>query len=696
MDQSPSESGSVMDYEDVTMGSLADSLFESVGFMGVTLETLPSSIFDRVVENLEPADIKALSRVSKDLRRATSRFLFVSLVVKPRNGTRAERIPLLPSLVKMRHVRHLHLRVSPFEMVDPRCLHWEVAAYPSERDEFDLLPAKSASTRNFDVSARAVSLLSRAGTNKLDSFSWQLGTCLPVSVLQRLVTKQKKLTTLRLGTDGHCETIPDPDPLGSVKFGKLKSFAWSGITDLFAASCFLYRHRYKLQHLDLSLSSTVPFHREETLAPDDCFLHHIWDVNGPRNIDSPGKSLKVLKLHSLRELCLSRMPISTELVTDIVDMQRLESLVLRECPGWTTVLAAVAAAEGDAVALRTLEIQSAMEVWNDDASDSNLSYRWLEVFKKTVHLRRLHLGLEVLMEEDASFRVWEALDVLGDILVDLVVHFREHAALMWRDDSYDAYGGRIIDEDGCCAWNPLSATNLETLGLACSPEHLVSKNEIKDERQDRNSHEKPKMTILKPYAFKSSLRLLHIRHTKTDAIDRGSHAYLHVYFNRPGATLKKKFTDLAEWAFGPRGIQSLQVIAYGEFALGYPWPGHSLFLVRNRRAAGGYDEVQVEDDLGRRLCIEYKLTLEACPLIRGMIPGREMNMEDKTRLRLQRPHNYYEGDTDNESMLSLQGKTEDEESGSGGEEGVDESSAERYRQRLNLARELLGVMEMAG
>lgn len=480
--------------------------------------------------------------------------------------------------------------------------------------------------------------------------------------------EQKKLVTLRLATDGHCEMLPDPHPLASVKFDKLKSFTWSGITDLFAVSCFLHRHRYKLQHLDLSLSSPAPYHRLEALADEDCFLHHIWDVDGLGNIDSPGKPLRVLKLHSLRELCLSRMPISTELVTDIVDMQRLESLTLRECPGWTTALAAMAAGEGDSVALGSLEIQSAMEVWNDEASDTKLSYRWLDVFKKTVHLGRLHLGLEVLLEEDASDRIWEAVGVLGDVLVDLVVHFREHSGLMWRDDSFDADGGRIVDEFGRCAWNPLSATSIETLGLACSPKHL--------------------MTVLKPFALKSCLRFLHIRHTKTDALQLGSHAYLSVYCNRAGAALKKDFTDLAEWAFGPRGIRSLRVIAYGEFALGYPWPGHSLFLVRNRRLSEGYDVVQIESDLGRRIRTEYKLTLEACPLLKGMIPGRDMDMDAMTKLRLERPNNYYEGDTDDESMLSLQGMTEVEDMDSDfGEVDEDPNARYMYRRALNAALE---------
>jgi hypothetical protein len=47
------------------------------------------------------------------------------------------------------------------------------------------------------------------------------------------------------------------------------------------------------------------------------------------------------------------------------------------------------------------------------------------------------------------------------------------------------------------------------------------------------------------------------------------------------ARFKRPFHDLAQWAFGPEGFASLQLIAYGDFSYDGRYAQNNLFLGRN-------------------------------------------------------------------------------------------------------------------
>lgn len=91
------------------------------------------------------------------------------------------------------------------------------------------------------------------------------------------------------------------------------------------------------------------------------------------------------------------------------------------------------------------------------------------------------------------------------------------------------------------------------------------------------------------------------------------------------ARLRPKFTKFAEWAFGPQGIGSLRVIAFGDFGRGGR-PGRTdseqidqLILSRNTHAAGegkhGNFRILSHDDAEARVFLdEYRDALEALPM----------------------------------------------------------------------------------
>lgn len=92
--------------------------------------------------------------------------------------------------------------------------------------------------------------------------------------------------------------------------------------------------------------------------------------------------------------------------------------------------------------------------------------------------------------------------------------------------------------------------------------------------------------------------------------------------------LTPSFHDLAEWAFGPQGIPSLQIIAFGDFAYRRNgWSLHNIFVCRNADKGSAGRRYRVFDARDKEhegewapIVEPYWAFLEACPvgpLLRG-------------------------------------------------------------------------------
>lgn len=148
--------------------------------------------------------------------------------------------------------------------------------------------------------------------------------------------------------------------------------------------------------------------------------------------------------------------------------------------------------------------------------------------------------------------------------------------------------------------------------------------------------------ILGPFALKSTLKILHFRQTGSHLKARGSRAleypqktsgigsssrirstfrfdkYLAVV---PPDELEKmvlpSFARHLDWIFGPRGISSLEVVAFGDFAHGRNgWALHNLFVCR--QPGKRYRVFDARDKINRHEWIDtahkYKSFLESCPI----------------------------------------------------------------------------------
>ena len=88
------------------------------------------------------------------------------------------------------------------------------------------------------------------------------------------------------------------------------------------------------------------------------------------------------------------------------------------------------------------------------------------------------------------------------------------------------------------------------------------------------------------------------------------------------AALKESFCELCKWAFGPQGIPSLQVIAFGDFSRGLAGDAlENIFVCRNESDAGDGHDYQVFDPRDKEhehewaaFVLPFKGFLGACPV----------------------------------------------------------------------------------
>lgn len=96
-----------------------------------------------------------------------------------------------------------------------------------------------------------------------------------------------------------------------------------------------------------------------------------------------------------------------------------------------------------------------------------------------------------------------------------------------------------------------------------------------------------------------------------------------VEFETAGLGPRPSFVDFAEWAFGPTGILSLRVLAFGDFSYDGRFARHNLLLCRKeqpaRTVARGvqhryFRSMTVYDEDLWKLFKEHYNVLTACPV----------------------------------------------------------------------------------
>ncbi|PHH90169.1 hypothetical protein CDD83_4362 [Cordyceps sp. RAO-2017] len=412
------------------------------------------------------------------------------------------------------------------------------------------------------LNKRAVTVIEGMQKGQLKSFSWDMGVCLPGGVTAVLAARQPQILFMRLTTDGGCERRAETQELVHVKFPKLEDFAWIGPNDLQAQTWFLHNHRKQLRSLELDWTSKKAYGLYA--HTDDGIKSHIWkmpydDIIRERNDYQPAP----FRLHSLRAISLSRIPISLDLMKNILKLVRLQSLTIRDCDRWSKVLAKCAAHFKN-LRLKSLEIHSAIETWPEqDDPGPDADWGWLNFLDSIDALEELYIGIEVDFRATAP-RIMRRIELHQYSLVKLVMHFRENSALDFREGPLDLTDLGLVEEEDVVHYSPFfDLHHIEQLGISCEPRHLT--------------------TILLPFTVRDTLKLV----------------------------------------FGIWGVRSVEVVVFGDFAYGATAPEENLVMVRDGSHEDGYRVLDMETPTGRQMLSEHRRLLEACPIGKRLTPTRD-------------------------------------------------------------------------
>ncbi|KAI0521200.1 hypothetical protein F5B22DRAFT_565798 [Xylaria bambusicola] len=75
--------------------------------------------------------------------------------------------------------------------------------------------------------------------------------------------------------------------------------------------------------------------------------------------------------------------------------------------------------------------------------------------------------------------------------------------------------------------------------------------------------------------------------------------------------LEKRFRHFLEWAFGPSGLPSLQIVASGDFAMSYS--DHNVIVCRDTSESTNFRIIRPSHPQMKSVLSEYRDVLRACP-----------------------------------------------------------------------------------
>ncbi|KAF4969838.1 hypothetical protein FSARC_2996 [Fusarium sarcochroum] len=520
------------------------------------------------------------------------------------------------------------------------------------------------------LAQRAVAMLGRFEDNQLDNFSWNYTTCIPSEVLELLTLKQPTIRGLSFVTDPFCGRFNRWSGTSDVdlsSFRQLRRLSWKAPmgSHFDDTATTILNNAHHLEEIELELQS---WSREREVMESRIINRE--DGSGDWN-KTPASTVLARQIFGLqtrtpdsrprpyypkiRSLTLTRLPLKDEVTGQEVtaasfNLGILRSLTLRMCPFWMHLLTSFLES-GVAPKLKTLEILDFYLQTPHSAAmrKTTVITNFIDSFTGLEELFVSHCGLASALD------FWEHVAGHGSTLKRLVHHQRTTdrdeelmSSRMGKDLQDFAMSqmdrDRIIQDP---SQNPFSRLDLEFIGLTCAPKYLRD--------------------VLLPFVLKSSLKVLHIRHTGVNASPSPSWVFnkaldlklteaessgksvSHITMpsderdakNRKTIAidpeeitiaikerkdwktppLQHHFRVFADWVFGPEGIRSLEYIAVGDLSRGNRYEkdnalvcraveGESRFRVISQRS-GGLEWRDIKSRFGN--------ALEACP-VENLVP----------------------------------------------------------------------------
>ncbi|KAJ5230957.1 hypothetical protein N7489_011665 [Penicillium chrysogenum] len=558
------------------------------GYRNGAEPTLPCEILMLIADWLSATTLRVLSRVSSRLYAVLVPRIYRTISFCAASEWALNVLNVDPFFLRfgpsraadyLQHVLQLQIK-APFHLVRfNRCAYYNIFRAAGLPESPATLGASDEATAHQqfldDVKDQLQLIFTHLKPNRLSTFEWRLGTCVPVGVLDQegyLSRYQQRLARLSLVTDGTCpETLHRLEGCIRRNWRRLDHLSIGFVPSAFArALCW---ESLGLQQSELGVGNI--------------------GTGETRNGDTGIGNLTALP--ALSTLSLSKVTLPPDLSSEHdAIFYSLRALTLRDCPNQLRLVQLLSRSQKP---LRLMHFEFSFDYLLHEPSEGrSLSavVRFLSSFRGLQHL---HLRLSNFPASKSHIR--DAIRHHQSTLKGLVYHKRQLAPI-------DADGLFEEDRDVSPAWvTNLSAIvdlgQVSALGLCASPSAA--------------------RLCLRPTAKHSQLQILHLRFSGLDRIHRDIPreitTFLHEtrkgysrhprscwgsvnrnasndsynygpifdeYFDRSqfeymdpqqavlassaAIAEAEELVSFAEWAFGPHGLPALQVLAFGDFSHG--------------------------------------------------------------------------------------------------------------------------------
>ncbi|KAH8679710.1 hypothetical protein BGZ60DRAFT_235687 [Tricladium varicosporioides] len=589
------------------------------------LQKLPQEILLLVLEQIPSrTDLKQLCEVSKTLYNAAIPKLYENIDVRAKDERHLETLsgrPFLRTRSKatspLDYVKAIQVRSRFCHVLEKRCLHYkDMGFYMGGTDS-------ARQPRLEKLATSLMSLFEQLKEESLRSFSWEMGTCIPVQIIGKLGylgNKQSSIETISLITGGSCPINTAGDnPTDLSLFYSLQDISWVGLRSLQefdTLSCAMKNNSRHLTKLRLDFVNWSEEDLEEYNDSENFFTIHVLKlVAGPCEIMFPALATLSLSAVSLEN--------AGKRLQHALNLSQLSSLTLRHCPGSEEFLNAVIDS-GQTIRLSSLEV--ACGPYDNEVAICGALSTLLKSFQGLRDLFITHpapvpaLGLRRAMAHHKS-------TLTRFVCRERIVDLDEHS--LYFEEEVDLLDLSLLPEDRVELdrpelYYPFAALNLECIALGSTPQLLKS--------------------VLLPFTKILTLKILHIRRSGIDmegpprtwrgtllqnwdmdsdddgmadedlgagpdpdavtaynrvSKDRSSNESTSDRQRHPSITysttsadafnmyemslLPPKLRAFTNWAFGPDGLPMLEVLAFGDFSYDGRFRNHNHLFCRHTR-----------------------------------------------------------------------------------------------------------------
>ncbi|MCJ1476719.1 hypothetical protein MMC13_005387 [Lambiella insularis] len=563
------------------------------------LEKLPLEVLRLVLKEISrKEDLKALCEVSKYIHQATVPLLYENVTISLNEGLMSA--AQLGGLQIDNRKFAAHIKVLSFETsfcsrmkvgkwcplhncADVNCRHMSSRLNPLSLFS---TPHLHSSTRELMFDEVLLPFLQCLKDNSLQGFSWNLGACIPRSILGPsgyINTHHGGLASLSLITDGSClhKALSHKSQLrtahnlsGLAAFDKLRLFSWRGMYSRVEVRAL--KDCLKLNHFTLE-DLTLEFHGVSAYVEAKHFLRFARDVMllAEGNSSTRFPSLTRFSLANLSFRYMSR----EIFYAFAFNMSALRSLKLWNCASIKTLLRHIVESE---IPIRLTTFELVNLSYDYDQNCIGFLINFLGSFNGLESL-----FLMISKESHMTPIDWDSLghsiSIHAATLSHLVLHER------FRDPYRRPWYGRFTTNspsDDQSAWAPgiealMSEPHLDCVGISIEPEflardlrslslrptyrllHLKSKYDTRPEPVSSASSSDDSDSSASSSGDPSEP-------SECDDVEDAAPAEADVPFYIEAelhfANVPIDIMEFAQWAFGPDGLPNLQILAYGDFS----------------------------------------------------------------------------------------------------------------------------------